>query len=466
MNKRIIGFIMSVVMMMCALTISTSSVYAAGRVKFTSYVTIGVDSDDGDTNIVFDGQTLSVGYTLNLYENEKDLSEISWLSVDDNRSVVVQKKTVGEENADKYLLKNEDVGKTIKVVVKPKTSSGRIGSAIIARLENTVNRSSEKKSDNTKIGKTENENTKTKVFIAGDSTVKSYGEERDEGGWGEFINNFFDDDVIVDNRSNGGRSTRNFINEGSLEKIKNDIGAGDYLFIQFAHNDCSDGESNIIDRYVPLGDADANGIYPIIAGEESTTVDSGLTEKLLERYGDEFYPYTSGTYKWYLKQYIDVAKNAGATPVLVTPVSRMKFDDYGKIAPHHDDSKSRNNAYVTAMKQLAEEENVLCIDLFEVTKNMYENFGKERSLELQFRKDAENADNTHYNKFGGLYVASLMAGEIENSSLPIAKCIVKADNKALEAALDHTENKAAVKVDITDEMIKEYEKSNELLAKK
>ncbi|MBR1737381.1 MAG: rhamnogalacturonan acetylesterase [Firmicutes bacterium] len=318
----------------------------------------------------------------------------------------------------------------------------------------------------TSVGKAENESVNAKVFIAGDSTVKSYGEERDEGGWGEFIGEFFDDDVIVDNRSNGGRSTRNFINEGSLEKIKNDIGAGDYLFIQFAHNDCSDGESNIVDRYVPLGEADANGIYPIIAGEETTTVDSGLTEKLLERYGDEFYPYTSGTYKWYLKQYIDVAKNVGATPVLVTPVSRMKFDDNGKIAAHHDDSKSSNNAYVTAIKQLAEEENVLCIDLFEVTKDMYENFGNNKSLELQFRKDAENVDNTHYNKFGGLYVASLMAREIENSSLPIAGCIVKADDKALEAALDHTENKAAVKVDVSEEMINEYKKSNELITER
>ncbi|MBR1737382.1 MAG: hypothetical protein IJ736_10275 [Firmicutes bacterium] len=134
MSKRIIGFIMSVVMIIFAVSMGTSAVYAGSGLKFTSYVTIGVDSDDGDTNIVFDGQTLSVGYSLNLYENENDISEISWLRVDENRSVIVQKKSVSEENADKYLLKNEDVGKTIKVIVKPKTSSGRIAEAVCAKL--------------------------------------------------------------------------------------------------------------------------------------------------------------------------------------------------------------------------------------------------------------------------------------------------------------------------------------------
>ncbi|MBQ8730474.1 MAG: hypothetical protein IJY81_04735, partial [Lachnospiraceae bacterium] len=145
------------------------------------------------------------------------------------------------------------------------------------------------------------------------------------------------------------------------------IQAGDYLFIQFGHNDCSNGTGYIEDRYVPLGTPDANGVYPVTAGTKVATP-SSLTSK----YGDTFYSYDcGGTFKWYLQQYINVAKEAGAIPVLVTPVSRMYFDAEGKITTHHDSTDTTtntqvttNDAYVTAVKQLAEEQNVLLIDAF------------------------------------------------------------------------------------------------------
>ena len=126
-----------------------------------------------------------------------------------------------------------------------------------------------------------------------------------EGSWGEYLQAFFDSSKVkVQNYANGGRSSRNFINEGSLDKIKANIKAGDYLFIQFGHNDCANGKGYIEDRYVPLGQPDANGIYPVTAGTKVATP-SSLTSK----YGDTFYSYDcGGTYKWYLKQYIDAAK--------------------------------------------------------------------------------------------------------------------------------------------------------------
>lgn len=97
---------------------------------------------------------------------------------------------------------------------------------------------------------------------------------------------------------------RNFINEGSLDKIAENIKAGDYLFIQFGHNDCSNQSGYLEDRYVPLGTPDENGIYPTTAGTKVATP-STLTDK----YGDTFYSYDcGGTYKWYLQQYIEVAK--------------------------------------------------------------------------------------------------------------------------------------------------------------
>ena len=158
-------------------------------------------------------------------------------------------------------------------------------------------------------------------------------------------------------------------------KIKANIKEGDYLFIQFGHNDCANGKGYLEDRYVPLGEPDANGIYPVTAGTKVATPSS-----LASKYGDSFYSYDcGGTYKWYLTQYIETAREVGAIPVLVTPVSRLYYTNDGTIKPHHDSTDTttgtlvtENNAYVEAVKQLAKEQNVLLIDGFEITKNMYE----------------------------------------------------------------------------------------------
>lgn len=97
---------------------------------------------------------------------------------------------------------------------------------------------------------------------------------------------------------------------------------------------------------------------------------------LASKYGDSFYSYDcGGTYKWYLTQYIETAREVGAIPVLVTPVSRLYYTNDGTIKPHHDSTDTttgtlvtENNAYVEAVKQLAKEQNVLLIDGFEITK--------------------------------------------------------------------------------------------------
>ena len=181
--------------------------------------------------------------------------------------------------------------------------------------------------------------------------------------------------VTVVDYANGGRSARNFINEGSLAKIAETIKAGDYLFIQFGHNDCSNGSGYLEDRYVPLGTPDASGVYPVTAGVEVETPSS-----LQSKYGDTFYSYDcGGTFKWYLLQYINVARDAGAIPVLVTPVSRLSFDSDGFIQDKHDSTDgttgtqvTSGNAYVKAMQQLAAEEGVLIIDATDLTRDMYE----------------------------------------------------------------------------------------------
>ena len=246
------------------------------------------------------------------------------------------------------------------------------------------------------------EETKPTIYLAGDSTVKTYEDSQYIAGWGQYLDLFLDDGIKVINAAHGGRSSRSFINEGRLydvagsnytfsqnggNSIADTIKAGDYLFIQFGHNDDASKISNyttIYDRMVPLGEPDANGIYPVIPAVKMSTTylpeeyknaasDSEEQKALSElaKYGSEYYAYGSGTYKWYLKQYIDFARSVGATPVLVTPVARVKFNSNGEIiggAGLHGE----NFAYVQAVRQLAEEENCLLIDLFADSKIILE----------------------------------------------------------------------------------------------
>ncbi|MCR5646843.1 MAG: hypothetical protein K6F81_01010 [Acholeplasmatales bacterium] len=315
------------------------------------------------------------------------------------------------------------------------------------------------------------------IFLAGDSTVKTYEENQFIGGWGQYLDKFLDDSITVKNCAQGGRSSRSFINEGRLYDRKNstytfkenggnsigdEIKAGDFLFIQFGHNDDSTKAGNTLaERMVPLGEKDANGIYPTTPATETTIVkdnsgvptndsvsqavktgmssySSVLTAYLrdaVSKYGDSYYEYGNGTYKWYLKQYIDFARSHGATPVLVTPVSRVKFANnviIGGAGLHGE-----NFAYVEAVKQLAEEENCMCIDLFSKSKTLLETATptysdlvmalKPNSLvgtwpedyDYLYKNTAEGYEGieaTHYNKYGAFIEAAYVAEAIKTAT--------------------------------------------------
>ena len=300
------------------------------------------------------------------------------------------------------------------------------------------------------------------IFLAGDSTVKTYADDQYIGGWGQFLSLFLSDEVVVKNAAHGGRSSRSFINEGRLydipgsnysfsqnggNSIGDEIQPGDYLFIQFGHNDDASKLSNyttIYDRMVPLGEPDANGIYPVTPAEKVATTylpeeytskatDSEEAKALTElaKYGSEYYAYGSGTYKWYLKQYIDFAREKGAIPVLITPVARVKFSGneiVGGAGLHGD-----NFAYVEAVRQLAEEENCLLIDLFADSKTMLETATSTYANYLMALKPNEltgtwplgydsaygnveagytGIEATHYNKYGAFLQAAFVAEHI------------------------------------------------------
>lgn len=305
------------------------------------------------------------------------------------------------------------------------------------------------------------------IFLAGDSTVKTYEDGQYIAGWGQYLSLFLNEEITVINAAHGGRSSRSFINEGRLydipgnnytfsqnggNSIGDEIQAGDYLFIQFGHNDDASKLSNyttIYDRMVPLGEPDANGIYPTTPAQKqpttflpaeytskATDAEEATALQTIAKYGDEYYAYGSGTYKWYLKQYIDFARSVGAIPVLVTPVARVKFSGneiIGGAGLHGE-----NFAYVEAVRQLAEEENCLLIDLFADSKTMLECATSEYANYLMALKPNElkgvwpldydasygntesgytGIEATHYNKYGAFLQAAEIAEHIlENKS--------------------------------------------------
>ena len=302
-----------------------------------------------------------------------------------------------------------------------------------------------------------------KIFLAGDSTVKTYEDNQYIGGWGQFLELFLGEEVQVFNAAHGGRSSRSFINEGRLYDIEgcnysfsqnggnsigDMIGKGDYLFIQFGHNDddtkAASNYGTMYDRMVPLGEPDANGIYPTTPAERTSTLllpmeyiakatdaEEAAALKEIVKYGATYYAYGSGTYKWYLKQYIDFARSVGATPVLVTPVARVKFSGgtiIGGAGLHGE-----NFAYVEAVRQLAEEEDCLLIDLFAESKEMLETATpafanylmalKPNGLTGTWPTDYdltygnteagyEGIEATHYNKYGAFLQAAKIAEHI------------------------------------------------------
>lgn len=261
-----------------------------GTVEFK---TVPFVVDNGDINAPYPGHTLTAGYSLGDVNDASDASVIRWYSVDkDGKETLVKSSTA---NVDKtYKITKNDIGNYIKVVVVPETLSGNKAAEKSYKVEAFVRDGFEDPSGSTDIELGDGVN----IFLAGDSTVKDYsaagmymsGKAQSEGAWGEFLQSFFDSSKVkVQNYANGGRSSRNFINEGSLDKIKQNIKEGDYLFIQFGHNDCANGSGYLEDRYVPLGTPDADGVYPSTAGTKTATPSS-----LVSKYGDTFYSYDCG----------------------------------------------------------------------------------------------------------------------------------------------------------------------------
>jgi lysophospholipase L1-like esterase len=200
------------------------------------------------------------------------------------------------------------------------------------------------------------------LYIAGDSTAaQKYSDVAPETGWGMALPFFLSKDRSVSNHAQNGRSSKSFVDEGRLDVILRAIRPGDFLLIQFGHND------------------------------EKVADPTRYTE-----------PWT--TYQDYLRLYIDGARARGARPVLATSVERRKFDAAGKAVPTHGE-------YPAAMRALAQEERVTLLDIQALSIALWQQLGVEETKKY-FNWTATEQDNTHFNPPGAIAVARLVAREL------------------------------------------------------
>lgn len=203
------------------------------------------------------------------------------------------------------------------------------------------------------------------LFLVGDSTVTDQAYEP-AASWGQMLPYFFNDQIAVANHAESGETLKSFISEGRLAKVLDQIKNGDYLFIQFGHND-------------------QKKQWPQTYAEAITT------------------------YKDYLKAFMDEARLRGAIPVLVTSMQRRKFDAQGKIINSHGD-------YPKAVRELAAAEKVTLIDLEAMSIALYEALGPDKAPML-FNDGGKDA--THHNNYGAYELARCVVEGIRKSYLPL-----------------------------------------------
>jgi len=223
---------------------------------------------------------------------------------------------------------------------------------------------------------------KPTIYLIGDSTVRN-GSGKGEGGlwgWGAYLYTQFDTSKIsIRNYALGGRSSRTFISEGLWDNVLAKLMPGDYVFIQFGHNDSSPVNDDSRARGTLKG-----------TGEETEEIDNILTKKheIVHTYG------------WYIRKYISDAKAKGAIPVVCSPVPRNIWEN-GKVLRASED-------YAKWAKESAWAEKAFFIDLNEIIASKYDPLG-EKEVTAKFFL----TDHTHTNRAGAINNAQAVAEGIK-----------------------------------------------------
>ncbi|MCA9146438.1 MAG: rhamnogalacturonan acetylesterase [Planctomycetales bacterium] len=206
-----------------------------------------------------------------------------------------------------------------------------------------------------------------RVAIIGDSTVASYpnppADRPDLTGWGQVFGEFFDERVVVLNHARSGRSSKSFLREGLWDKTLAD--RPDYILIQFGHNDCPG-----------KGDRETN-------------------------------PATD--FRDNLRRYVADSRKIGATPILVTPMTRRQFRD-GQI-------HTILRPYAEAMLAVGQEEKVAVIDLHLASVELFNRLGDAGSSSFS----ASSSDRTHFSREGALVMARIVADGIDAADVRLSK---------------------------------------------
>ena len=226
---------------------------------------------------------------------------------------------------------------------------------------------------------------KIQIWLIGDSTVCDQPLDRAPvTGWGTPFANYFDPSVTINNRARGGRSTRTFISEGLWQKVADSLKEGDYVLMQFGHNDEAK-EPQYKDRYTPVPD-----------------------------------------YKTNLTRFITETRAHKAIPILVTPVTRMRFDKAGNVMETHKE-------YSAAVWETGKTSNTPVIDLDFMSRQLLQQFRQDNAKFLFMYVDSlqnphypnGRKDWTHFNEYGARRMAELVLSEIKKQQLPLADWISK-----------------------------------------
>ncbi|MGF7146228.1 fibronectin type 3 domain-containing protein/lysophospholipase L1-like esterase/outer membrane biosynthesis protein TonB [Anaerotaenia torta] len=346
-------------------TETESSGYGVYTYENTSVFHMDLENADYDVTVTFvnPGDT---SYTA--YVKAENITKASGIQVEPGQTVSKSFTAVlVDGKLDLKFLKTSDA--------KEETAAP-LGKVYVSRLQ--INRKEAKEPG-----------VKPTIYLASDSTVQTYDKYYyPQAGWGETLHNFFGDfieereavnatysqsqvyeaaNVIVENRAIGGRSSQSFIDEGKLDDLLEDIRPGDYLFLQWGHNDATTSRPN---RYVSVGD------FPKA-----------------------------------IQYYIDGARQRGATPVLVTPVARY--------SPNADGTFSSNfDGYRQVMISMGNDQGVPVLDLTGASISLCEDFGIDGAKSLFLHLAAGDydgayaggvADSTHLQYYGAYKFAQCVA---------------------------------------------------------
>lgn len=235
------------------------------------------------------------------------------------------------------------------------------------------------------------------VFMIGDSTManKPLDNENQERGWGQMLPIYFEGALKVDNHAVNGRSSKSFIDEGRWEAVRSQIKPGDYVIIQFGHNDEKIKDTK---RYTVVG----------------------------------------GSFDDNLRRFVNETREKGGTPILMNAIVRRNFPQNGEVPEDSDDQRKTwkdnfdkypaegtvlvdtHGAYVDAPRNVAQEMDVVFVDMNKLTHEMVQTLGTTLSKDMYMWIPAGEyefcpggrIDNTHLNVLGGILVSRLAVNEL------------------------------------------------------